>query len=199
MAVEDSNFAKKNLNITWLDLKNAFGSLPHATLMQLFDSIPFPTNLNKILKDIYTIPLDPDPGYVASSSETTRPQRRVLDIEGTEPEHAATTPTEATTSMLRQAGAPSPFYSPVLFDVVPNVFDVKVPRPLTPSKHGNHAGFVNSYFDSSDPPSINVDEASTNHPPTPTRTTTTPAATSTSPAVLLDAPLFVDLKKLHRS
>ena len=54
MAVEDSNFSKENLNITWLDLKNAFRSLPHATLMQLFDSIPFPNSLNRILRDIYS-------------------------------------------------------------------------------------------------------------------------------------------------
>ena len=92
-------------------------------------------------------------GDVASSSETTRPQRRVLVVEGTEPEHAATTPT---TSMLRQAGAPYPFYSPILSDVVPNIFYANVPRPLTPSEHGNHAGFVNAFLDSSDPPSMNV-------------------------------------------
>ena len=54
MAVEDSNFSKENLNITWLDLKNAFRSLPHATLLQLFDSIPFPNSLNRILRDIYS-------------------------------------------------------------------------------------------------------------------------------------------------
>ena len=40
--------------INWLDLINAFGSIPHSKLFQLFDSLPIPLELRLILKDIYT-------------------------------------------------------------------------------------------------------------------------------------------------
>ena len=44
---------KTDISITWLDLTNAFGSLPHAVLRELFDSLPVPVVLRNILNDIY--------------------------------------------------------------------------------------------------------------------------------------------------
>lgn len=65
---------RKNLIITWLDLLNAFGSIPHAILEELFGSLPIPPVLRGLLSDIYrdntlefavgsdTIPIDPTAG-----------------------------------------------------------------------------------------------------------------------------------------
>ena len=53
-AIDEAKRAKRNLSICWLDLSNAFGSIPHATLAELFNSLPIPDELRKILKDIYT-------------------------------------------------------------------------------------------------------------------------------------------------
>lgn len=53
-AIEEAKKNKSNLTICWLDLSNAFGSLPHATLSELFSSLPIPEDLRKILKDIYS-------------------------------------------------------------------------------------------------------------------------------------------------
>ncbi|KAK4013405.1 hypothetical protein OUZ56_025949 [Daphnia magna] len=39
---------------TWLDMCNAFGSVPHAVLNELFTSLPIPENLWRILVDIYS-------------------------------------------------------------------------------------------------------------------------------------------------
>ena len=44
---------KEDLSICFLDLANAFGSLPQAVLCVLFDSLPVPDALKRILKDIY--------------------------------------------------------------------------------------------------------------------------------------------------
>ena len=44
---------KKDLVITWLDLTNAFGSIPHGILDELFKSLPVPEILRKLLSDIY--------------------------------------------------------------------------------------------------------------------------------------------------
>ena len=43
-----------DLHIVWLDLANAFGSLPHSTLNKLFESLPLPAHTSTILKDMYT-------------------------------------------------------------------------------------------------------------------------------------------------
>ena len=53
-AIEEAKKDKSNLTICWLDLSNAFGSLPHATLSELFSSLPIPEELRKMLKDIYS-------------------------------------------------------------------------------------------------------------------------------------------------
>ena len=51
--IEDSQEKRSNSVITWLDLCNAFGSIPHAYLQELFDSLPIPDSLRKLLSDVY--------------------------------------------------------------------------------------------------------------------------------------------------
>jgi hypothetical protein len=53
-AIEQAKLKKRNLTICWLDLANAFGSLPHDFLYQLFSSLPIPDALRHILRDIYS-------------------------------------------------------------------------------------------------------------------------------------------------
>ena len=52
--VDNAQRNKTGFSITWLDLTNAFGSLPHAFLQELFSSLPIPARLREILNDIYT-------------------------------------------------------------------------------------------------------------------------------------------------
>ena len=55
MAIEDATEGKgRDLTIALLDLCNAFGSVPHAVLGQLFDSLPIPNVLNRHLHDVYS-------------------------------------------------------------------------------------------------------------------------------------------------
>ncbi|KZR95548.1 Uncharacterized protein APZ42_010683, partial [Daphnia magna] len=44
----------KHMSIAWLDMCNAFGSVPHAVLNELFTSLPIPEDLRRILVDIYS-------------------------------------------------------------------------------------------------------------------------------------------------
>ena len=53
MAVEEAKSARRKLAIAWLDLRNAFGSIPHAILNLLFDSLPLPQTLKSLLRGIY--------------------------------------------------------------------------------------------------------------------------------------------------
>ena len=53
-AIKEAKLKKTRLTICWLDLANAFGSLPHYFLHQLFQSLPIPTELRDILSNIYT-------------------------------------------------------------------------------------------------------------------------------------------------
>lgn len=52
-AIEEAKHSKRNLVIAWLDLSNAFGSIPHGVLGKLFESLPIPTQLRDVLRDIY--------------------------------------------------------------------------------------------------------------------------------------------------
>jgi hypothetical protein len=52
-SIEQAKLRKRDLTICWLDLANAFGSLPHEFLNQLFLSLPLPDDLRSILSDIY--------------------------------------------------------------------------------------------------------------------------------------------------
>jgi Reverse transcriptase (RNA-dependent DNA polymerase) len=52
--IEQAKQSKKELVIAWLDLTNAFGSIPHPVLNCLFESLPIPDALRRILSDIYS-------------------------------------------------------------------------------------------------------------------------------------------------
>ena len=52
--IDEAKRTKRDISIPWLDLTNAFGSLPHSALQQLFESLPIPENLRGILSDIYS-------------------------------------------------------------------------------------------------------------------------------------------------
>lgn len=52
------------LSITWLDLRNAFGSIPHRYLTELFRSLPLPNRLRELFIDIYC---DNRTGFVLGS------------------------------------------------------------------------------------------------------------------------------------
>ena len=53
-AITEAKKRHDDLHIIWLDLANAFGSLPHSTLNKLFESLPLPVHTSAILKDMYT-------------------------------------------------------------------------------------------------------------------------------------------------
>ena len=53
-AVEETTSKRKCMSMAWLDLCNAFGSVPHAVLFELFHSLPLPNDLKRMLSDIYT-------------------------------------------------------------------------------------------------------------------------------------------------
>ena len=53
-AITEAKKRHDDLHIVWLDLANAFGSLPHSTLNKLFESLPLPAHTSTILKDMYT-------------------------------------------------------------------------------------------------------------------------------------------------
>jgi hypothetical protein len=53
VAIEHSKEKKQTLVVAWLDLQNAFGSIPHLYLQELFQSLPIPAKLRTVLIDIY--------------------------------------------------------------------------------------------------------------------------------------------------
>ena len=53
-AVEEARAGRRPLGIALLDLCNAFGSLPHPVLGGLFASLPIPSDLRRLLLDIYS-------------------------------------------------------------------------------------------------------------------------------------------------
>ncbi|XP_045029421.1 uncharacterized protein LOC123472237 [Daphnia magna] len=52
--IEQAKQSKREMVIAWLDLSNAFGSIPHPILNCLFQSLPIPAELRRILSDIYS-------------------------------------------------------------------------------------------------------------------------------------------------
>ena len=52
-AVEETTSKRRNMSVAWLDLCNAFGSVPHTVLLELFHSLPLPDDLKRTLSDIY--------------------------------------------------------------------------------------------------------------------------------------------------
>ena len=53
-AITEAKKRHDDLHIVWLDLANAFGSIPQPTLNKLFKSLPLPAHTSIILKDMYT-------------------------------------------------------------------------------------------------------------------------------------------------
>lgn len=52
--VGQTRMSKKKLNITWLDLRNAFGSIPHLAIKRTLEHIGFPDDMIKLLRNVYT-------------------------------------------------------------------------------------------------------------------------------------------------
>ena len=53
-AIDEAKKHHGDLSVAWLDLTNAFGSIPHPVLTELFRSLPIPESLRHKLADIYT-------------------------------------------------------------------------------------------------------------------------------------------------
>ena len=53
-AIDEAKKHRGDLSVAWLDLTNAFGSIPHPVLIELFRSLPIPEALRHKLADIYT-------------------------------------------------------------------------------------------------------------------------------------------------
>ena len=51
--LEDSKRRRKDVRIAWLDLKNAFGSVPHHTMWSMMDALRVPSHFSNICKEIY--------------------------------------------------------------------------------------------------------------------------------------------------
>jgi len=52
-AVEEAKTKRKSLAAAWIDMLNAFGSVPYDVLYELYESIPIPVSFRQILRDIY--------------------------------------------------------------------------------------------------------------------------------------------------
>ena len=52
--IEDSKRLCKNVRIVWLDLKNAFGSVPHRKIWEMMSQLGVPANFLEICREIYT-------------------------------------------------------------------------------------------------------------------------------------------------
>ena len=52
--IEEAKASRRNIFIAWLDLANAFGSVPHAVLGELFGSLPIPGPIKRLLLDVYS-------------------------------------------------------------------------------------------------------------------------------------------------
>ena len=52
--VKDARRNQKNLHLAWLDLQNAFGSIPHDAIFTVLASIGAPEGLIALLRDVYT-------------------------------------------------------------------------------------------------------------------------------------------------
>ena len=52
-AIEDSKRSRRDLRILWLDLQNAFGSVPHATMWDMLQRLSVPPSFISLCKTIY--------------------------------------------------------------------------------------------------------------------------------------------------
>jgi len=51
---EDSKRRKRNARVVWLDLKNAFGSVPHHTMWEMMERLDIPAHFQSVCKEIYS-------------------------------------------------------------------------------------------------------------------------------------------------
>lgn len=51
---EDSKSRKRNARVVWLDLKNAFGSVPHHTMWEMMECLDIPAYFKSVCKEIYS-------------------------------------------------------------------------------------------------------------------------------------------------
>ena len=51
--LEDTRLANKDIHLTYIDIRNAFGFIDHARLLALIENLSFPLNVVKIVRDIY--------------------------------------------------------------------------------------------------------------------------------------------------
>lgn len=49
--IEKEKQSKREIVITWVDLTNAFGSIPHSVLNSMFESLTILDDLRRILSD----------------------------------------------------------------------------------------------------------------------------------------------------
>ena len=52
--LEDSKRRSKDVTVVWLDLKNAFGSVPHDTIWDLMTRLDVPTHFTAVCSEIYS-------------------------------------------------------------------------------------------------------------------------------------------------
>ena len=52
--IEDSKRNQSNVRIVWLDLENAFGSVPHEKIWEMMHQLGVPANFHDICKEMYT-------------------------------------------------------------------------------------------------------------------------------------------------
>lgn len=51
---EDSKRRKRNARVVWLDLKNAFGSVPYHTMWEMMERLDIPAHFQSVCKEIYS-------------------------------------------------------------------------------------------------------------------------------------------------
>ena len=54
VALEDARLTNKDIYLTYIDFRNAFGSIDHARLLALMEDLGFPTDAVEIIGNIYT-------------------------------------------------------------------------------------------------------------------------------------------------
>ena len=69
-SLEDARLTNKHIYITYIDFKNAFGSIDHARLLALMEDLGYPTDAFKIIGNIYK---DSTTSFTGSHFGTTPP------------------------------------------------------------------------------------------------------------------------------
>ena len=69
-SLEDASLTNKDIYITYIDFKNAFGSIDHARLLSLMEDLGYPTDAIEIISNIYK---DSTTSFTGSTFGTTPP------------------------------------------------------------------------------------------------------------------------------